>query len=202
MFPSLTAVFLYLVVASAALSAQDTRAKGRPDAPITIYELSDFQCPFCRRFAIQTLPVLHREYIETGKVRLIFWNFPLTSLHPNAVAAHEVAMCAERQGKFWPMHDILYRQQETWAPLNEPGPLLLTYADSVGADREALTACVQSGSTRAAIQREAEQAYQAIGATSTPTFLIDRRLVLPGAAGMDIWRQILDSIIQVKTNGQ
>lgn len=196
------AICLFLVLTSVDARAQDGRTKGQSDAPITVYELSDFQCPFCRQFAVETLPVLESEYIATGKVRLIFWNFPLTSIHPNAVAAHEVAMCAEKQGRFWDMHDLLYRQQEAWGPLIQPGPVLLAYADSVGADRTALTSCVQSGAMQPVIRREAEQAYQRLQVTSTPTFLIDGRLVLPGAAGIDVWREILDSIIQVKTNGQ
>ena len=98
----------------AALPAQQAdaplagRSKGAASAPVTVYEMSDFQCPYCRRFALETFPTLEREYIATGKVRWVFVNFPLTSIHPNAVAAAEVALCAAQQGAFWQVHDLLY----------------------------------------------------------------------------------------------
>src|SRR5262245_9584721 len=102
------------------------RTKGSPSAPVVVYEMSDFQCPFCRRHAIETFPVLEREYIRTGKVRWIFINFPLTSIHPNAVAAASFAMCAAKHEKFWPAHDILFTHQEVWGPLKNPAPFLMT----------------------------------------------------------------------------
>src|SRR5688572_32637102 len=107
------------------------RAKGSPGAPITVYEMSDFQCPFCKRHAEQFFPTLEKEYILTGKVRWIFINLPLVSLHPNAVPAAEFAMCAARHGKFWPAHDLLFRLQPSWAPLKNPASFLLGLADSL-----------------------------------------------------------------------
>src|SRR5204863_5551288 len=65
------------------------RSKGRTDAPITLYEMSDFQCPYCRAFALSTMPLLEQEYITTGKVRLVYINLPLSSVHPNAQARSE-----------------------------------------------------------------------------------------------------------------
>src|SRR5881628_2783703 len=91
------------------------RSKGRRDAPVTVYEMSDFQCPYCRDFALNTLPTLEREYVASGKVRFVFINLPLTKLHANAVAAAEAAMCAAQQQKFWPMHDLLFQRQAVWA---------------------------------------------------------------------------------------
>src|SRR3989442_4952167 len=91
------------------------RSKGRPGAPVTVYEMSDFQCPYCRSFALTTLPILEREYVQTGKVRLVYINLPLPYLHANALAAALVATCAARQGKFWPMHDALFQHHEAWA---------------------------------------------------------------------------------------
>src|SRR5712691_6265389 len=69
------------------------RSKGRRDAPVTLYEMSDFQCPYCRAFALGTMPLLEQEYITTGRVRLIYINLPLTSVHPNAQVAAQVALC-------------------------------------------------------------------------------------------------------------
>src|SRR5436305_13778596 len=85
------------------------RSKGRPDAPVTVYEMSDFQCPYCRAFALGTMPLLEREYVQAGKVRFVYINLPLSSLHKNAATAAEVALCAARQQPFWPMPDRLFR---------------------------------------------------------------------------------------------
>ncbi len=84
----------------AKISADDDPIIGNPDAPITIIEFSDFQCPFCARFHIQTLPTLMEEYIEKGTVKLVFRDFPIQSIHPNAVPASVAAECANEQDKF------------------------------------------------------------------------------------------------------
>lgn len=172
------------------------RSKGSPTAPITIYEMSDFQCPACRHFATNTLPALEREYIATGKVRLIYVNFPLP-MHPNAVPAAELAMCAARQNKFWPVHDLLFRHQERWAQMREPGTFFLSLADSAGADRNAIAQCVRSGATRALVQSDAEGSARS-GARSTPSFHIEGGLVA-GAVPIGMLRPVLDSIYAVKT---
>jgi protein-disulfide isomerase len=178
-------------------SATVTRAKGSPSAPVTVYEMSDFQCPFCRRFALETFREIEREYISRGKVRWVFVNYPLTSIHANAVAAAATAVCAARQGAFWPMHDLLYQYQETWAPLKEPGPFFVSLADSVGISKTKLVACVKSPGTEAEIRYEAEGAERA-GANSTPTFYIEGGL-LTGAQPLPVFRQVLDSILATKT---
>ncbi len=109
--------------------------------------MSDFQCPYCRSFALETFRALETEYISPGKVRWVFVNFPLTSIHANAVAAAGTALCAARQGAFWPVHDLLYAHQEIWAPLKEPGPFFLSLADSAGISKPKLLACVKSPAT-------------------------------------------------------
>src|ERR1041384_3376347 len=117
------------------------RTKGDSSAPITIYEFSDFQCPFCRKFWENTLPVIEHEYIATGKARLIFINFPIPQLHPNAPAAHHFAMCAARQNRFWRVHDLLFRYQKEWEKLGDPSTYFRGLADSAALDRGALKAC-------------------------------------------------------------
>ena len=99
------------------ISADDDPIIGNPDAEITIIEFSDFQCPFCARFHIQTLPTLMEEYIEKGTVKLVFRDFPIQSIHPNAVPASVAAECANEQGKFKQMHDILFENQNEWNKL-------------------------------------------------------------------------------------
>jgi protein-disulfide isomerase len=197
------ALALVALLAGGALAAQErsttatvSRAKGSPSAPITVYEMSDFQCPYCRRFALETFRALEREYISPGKVRWVFVNFPLTSIHANAVAAAATAVCAARQGAFWPMHDLLYQHQETWAPLKQPGPFFVSLADSAGISKDKLVACVQSPATEGEIRFEAEGAERA-GASSTPTFYIEGGLVT-GAQPLPVFRQVLDSILAIK----
>jgi protein-disulfide isomerase len=178
-------------------TAVTTRSKGSPTAPITVYEMSDFQCPYCRSFALETFRALEQEYISPGKVRWVFVNFPLTSVHANAVAAAGTALCAARQDAFWPVHDLLYAYQGTWAPLKEPGPFLLSLADSAGISKPKLLECVKSPATVSEIRYEAEGAERA-GATSTPTFYIEGGL-LEGALPLPVFRQVLDSIYSAKT---
>jgi protein-disulfide isomerase len=158
--------------------------------------MSDFQCPYCRRFALETFPTLEREYITTGKVRWVFVNFPLSTIHPNAVAAAEVALCAAKQGAFWRVHDLLYTHQETWAPLKEPGPFLATLADSAKISRKSLLTCLASPDTRTEIQSEAEGSERT-GASSTPSFYIEGGL-MSGAQPVEVFRRVLDSVVATK----
>jgi protein-disulfide isomerase len=175
------------------------RTKGRPEAPVTVYEMSDFQCPYCRAFALTTLPVLEREYVTTGKVRFVYINLPLASLHRNAVAAAEAALCAASQRRFWPMHDLLFRHQDEWATLADPRPSLLALGDSAGLDHAPFAACVSTGTTAAAVRSDAELAQRS-GAVSTPSFYIEGGL-LQGAAPVEVFRLVLDSIYRSKTVG-
>lgn len=192
---------LLLLLATTPLAAQGPslapRTRGVATAPITVYEMSDFQCPYCRRFALNTFAELEREYIATGKVRWVFINFPLTSIHPNAAAAAEVALCAANAGKFWDMHDLLFRNQPTWAPLVEPGAFFLTLADSASIPATAFRKCLVDRETQQEVASDARGSVQS-GASSTPSFYIEGGM-LPGAQPVEVFRQILDSIYLAKT---
>ena len=174
-----------------------SRSLGRADAPVVVYEMSDFQCPYCRQFALTVFPTLEREFVHTGKVRFVYVNLPLTALHRHALAAAAVAMCAARQNRFWPVHDLLFQRQERWAAQEEPGPYLLALADSAGADSTELAQCVTSRATEPEIRADAARAARS-GAHSTPTFYIEGSL-LEGAAPVEAFRQVLDSIYRSKT---
>ncbi len=199
--------FALLLLAVAAMpgraagQATDTliapRAKGLVTAPVTVYEMGDFQCPVCKRFFTETFKTLDKEYIATGKVHWIFVNFPLSQIHPNAEAAAEFAMCASKQGKFWPTHDRLYDTQEIWAPLKDPGQYFLAQSNALGLKREAMVTCLQSGVGREIVKNDANGAARS-GANATPTFYIEGGM-LSGAYPIGIFRQVLDSIIKVKT---
>jgi protein-disulfide isomerase len=186
--------------AQAAAAAKDPlagRVRGSATAPVTVYEMSDFQCPFCRTFATSTFPTLDSAYVTPGKVRWVFINFPLTSVHQNAAAAAQTAVCAAQQNAFWPVHDLLFRHQDVWAPLKEPGAFFLTLADSAKISRPKLLACVRAPATEEAVRADAQGAERA-GASSTPTFYIEGGLLV-GAQPLPVFRQVLDSILRTKT---
>lgn len=198
-------VVVALMLAGTPLPAQDTkiplaaRTKGSPRAPVTVYEMSDFQCPYCKRFAQETFPELERRYITSGKVRWVYINFPLTNLHPHAVPAAELALCAARQDGFWRVHDLLFQYQDTWAPLKEAGPFFVSLADSAKLSKKEMLACLQDPETRKSLQAEAEGAERA-GASSTPTFYIEGGL-MEGALPLPIFQRVLDSVYAAKTGG-
>ena len=117
-------------------------ALGR-DAPVTIVEFSDYQCPFCRRFYATTLPAIKKEYIDAGKVRYVFRDFPLEELHSHARKAAEAAHCAGEQGKYWQMHDALFQNQGTLEL-----PQLAEHARAVGLDSLVFNRCMSSSERR------------------------------------------------------
>ncbi len=174
-----------------------SRTRGRADAPLTLFEMSDFQCPYCRAFALETMPALDSEYVRTGKVRFVYVNYPLVRLHHNAQAAAELAVCAARQGKFWPMHDLLFRHQPEWADLANPVPYFLALGDSAGLAPAPLRTCVTRHTAREEVDADAVSSANA-GASATPTFYVEKLLV-SGAAPLAVFRHLLDSLYQAKT---
>lgn len=159
--PRATAVGANVAVAGAPF-------KGRADAPLTLVEFSDFQCPFCSRHVIQTIPDLDKEYVQTGKVKYVYRNYPIESLHPMAFKAAEAAACADEQGKFWPMHDRLFANQQSLAPAQLPA-----HAAAAGLDAGAFQQCFASGRFTAKIRKDMGDA-SAIGITGTPAFVVGK----------------------------
>jgi protein-disulfide isomerase len=184
------------IMSQTAAAPLETRSKGSSNAPVTVYEMSDFQCPYCRQFALETFPQLERDYIASGKVRWVFINFPLTSVHRHASAAAELALCAGKQRGFWRIHDLLFQHQATWAPLKEAGPFFISLADSAGLSKQTLLTCLQAPETLSQVRADAEGAARS-GASSTPTFYIEGGL-LEGAQSLQVFRQVLDSIHATK----
>jgi protein-disulfide isomerase len=194
-------LLLSVVTAASAVQAGDplaARTKGRPDAPVTVYEMADFQCPACRMFAVTIFPTLEREYIATGKVRWVFIHLPLTSIHPNAQAAAEVATCAARQGRFWQTHDLLFQRQDDWSKAARARAVLVSLAQRAGVDRAKLLACLDDPSVRAEVERDAQRAKRS-GAQSTPTFYIEGGLLQGAPYTPDPMRRLLDSVYAART---
>jgi len=140
---------------------------GSKDAPITMVEFTDFQCPFCYRFHVSTFSDLKKNYIDTGKVRFVSRDLPL-DFHPNAMQAAEAGRCAGEQGQFWPMRDRMGADPE-----HLDIPRLLTYAQDLKLDVNQFRGCLDSGKYKAAIQSDVQDALK-IGANGTPSFVIGK----------------------------
>lgn len=142
-------------------------ARGQESAPVTIVEVSDYHCPFCRRHFQQTQPQLNSTYIDPGKVRHVFVHYPIDQLHPDAFRSHEAASCAAEQGKFWELHAKLFESPARTADQ------IVALAGQAGLDVSALRACMESGKYSKAV-RESVQRMQQLGVDSTPMFLIGK----------------------------
>jgi protein-disulfide isomerase len=163
-------------MASADVPVGDAPIKGDPDAPITIVEYSDYQCPFCARYFQETLPQLLENYVETGQVRYVFKDFPLTQIHPQAPKAHEAARCARELGgdaAYWRMHDRLFAGQGEWSGNAEHVAIFKGYAAELRLDQAAFDACLDGGRYAAAVQADLEEGL-GFGVTGTPAFFITR----------------------------
>jgi len=150
--------------------ADSARIRGNPASKVWMILASDFQCPYCKMWHDSSDLTIRREYIDNGKVRLAFVNFPINS-HANAIPAAEYAMCAAAQDKFWQMHDSLFASQEKWAPLPNPAAALEQIAASVGVDLSALRSCVSAHKMLPLIEADREKASRA-GVRATPSFFI------------------------------
>ena len=156
--------------------------KGSAQATVAIVEFSDFACPFCGRYVSQTLPRVASEYIASGKVQYFFVNYPIESLHPQAFRAHEAAICAGEQGRFWEMHDRLFANQRALAPEDLAG-----HAKAIGLDLDEYAPCFESGRTAERV-REDQALGQRTGVGGTPLFLVGT--IEPGSSSVQAVRAI------------
>ena len=147
--------------------SSDPMALGSATAALTVIEFSDYQCPYCRRFHADVLPALQRDYIDAGKVQLIFKDFPLP-MHTEAMPAAIAGRCAAAQGKFWPMNELLFSNQEKLSAALYP-----RLAEALALDVEEFKKCTHDPALRKAVRRDQNQARD-LGITSTPSFLIGR----------------------------
>jgi protein-disulfide isomerase len=157
-------------------------AIGPADAPITIVEFSDYQCPFCRRWHDEVYEPLLAAY--PGKIRLVYRHFPLTSIHPDAMSAAEAAMCAGEQDAFWPFHEKLFSSELLG------NTTYVQYAQDLGLHMANFEACLGDHKYQTAIQEDTDFAIN-LGIRSTPTFFING-LALVGAQPLEVFRQVID----------
>jgi protein-disulfide isomerase len=141
-------------------------AKGPQDAKVVLVEFSDFQCPFCSRFARDTIPQVETDYVKTGKIKYVFGDLPLESIHKYAFKAAEAASCAGEQSKFWEMHDRLFANQSALKPEDLP-----QHAEAIGLDKTKFQQCLDTGQYASSIRKSMTKAGDA-GVTGTPTVMI------------------------------
>lgn len=154
---------------------------GPKDAPIVIVEFSDFQCPYCKRFHQQTFEALMAAY--PGKIRFVYRNLPLTTIHPEALPAAEASLCAHEQGAFWPYHDRLFQGE-----LGEAA--YLRYAQELNLDVKRFQQCLQERRYRDFVEKDMEFAIN-LGVRSTPTFFING-IALVGAQPLEVFQDVID----------
>ncbi len=155
---------------------------GPEDAPITIVEFSDYQCPFCLRWHEQVYEPLLNAY--PGKIRLVYRHFPLTSIHPDAFPAAEAAMCAGDQNAYWQFHEKLFSSSALGSNVYSQ------YAQELGLDMTAFESCITEQKFKEAVQADLDFAVD-LGVRSTPTFFING-LAIVGAQPLDIFKQVID----------
>lgn len=147
---------------------------GNKDAKVTIIEFSDFQCPFCKTLFDESITQIKKDYVDTGKAKLAYRHYPLTSIHPNAQKTAEASECANEQGKFWEYHDQLFTYQADWETLTGEAftAKLSEYASAVGIDDAELTSCVSSGKFADKVTEDMK-AGSDVGVDGTPATFIN-----------------------------
>ena len=167
--------------------------KGSTDAPIAMIEFSDFQCPFCKRHAEESQPILDEQYVDTGKVLWVFKHFPLDS-HPAAPNAGAAAECAAEQGKFWEMHELLFAEQQAWS-VDDPDAVLVTLAEQLGLDIDAFGACLIDPATLERVISDFQEGVPFIRAT--PSFVVvfkGQGSIIQGALPVEQFVQVFEEI--------
>src|SRR3989338_7033099 len=174
------------------VSVDDDPALGNKKAPVTVIEFSDFECPFCRSFWRYGLPLIKSTYIDTGKVRFVYRDFPL-SFHPGAQVAAEAAECAEDQGKFWEMHDKIFQEQDKQGQGTVQFNLesLKKWAGEIGLDTNKFNNCLDSGKYSNEVSKDLSDATSS-GGQGTPYFVIGT-IPLSGAQPFAAFQQVIEA---------
>lgn len=171
--------------------SDDDPAIGPEDALVTVIEFSDFECPFCRRHTLETAPRILSEY--EGRIRYVFKDFPLTSIHPNAFPASEAAHCAREQGEFWAFHDLLFELELPLGPST-----YVQYAEDLGLNISQFTECVDERKYSEQVQANFDFAAQ-LGVRSTPTFFINGIAVV-GAQPFATFQEVIEGELSGTNN--
>lgn len=168
---------------------------GSDSARIEVWEFSDFECPYCARFAILSMPDILTRLVGTGRVRWRFVHYPLQG-HTKSPTAHLAAACAHEQERFWPMHDALYEAQDAWTSARNLASAINDVADRAGLDRTRFDACMSARAEAWGRVLGDKALGDSVGINGTPTFFINGRQV-PDILTYDRLRAITDSLAPV-----
>ncbi|MCI0394088.1 MAG: DsbA family protein [Chloroflexi bacterium] len=171
----------------------DAYVLGDPDAPVTIVEYTDYQCPYCVRHFNETYPQIMTEYVEQGLVRYVFKDFPLTSIHPQAAKAAEAARCARDQEAFLEMHDMLFARQQEWGGKGNAPEIFIGFAETLELDVEVFSQCLNSNKHQAGVTADLQEGIN-LGITGTPGFFLNGNLV-SGALPFGQFQQAIDQLL-------
>lgn len=164
---------------------------GAENSPVTLTEYGDFQCPACKSY----YPMLNQLKADYGdKVAFQFRHFPLTQIHPNAFISSRAAEAAGKQGKFFEMHDLLYENQESWASVSNPVPIFEGYAKQIGLNVEQFKEDMNSAAVADTINADIK-AGQEIGASSTPTFVLNGEKLEKNPQSLEEFQKLLDEAL-------
>jgi protein-disulfide isomerase len=193
----LTGIFVVAACLSAAGQGKingvdDPHVLGDAKAKVTIIEFGDYQCPSCRAFWREVEPRLRKEYVDTGKVKLVFADFPLVQIHPEAMLAAMAVDCAGDQDKYWQYHDKLFREQDNRGEdvIRFRAADLKKWAKAIGLETAAFNECLDSARYKDEVAKD-KAAGDSLGVRGTPTFLINRR-VIGGPQPYSVFKKVID----------
>lgn len=193
----LTAVLVLFAATPASAQAKfigidDDPQLGKADAKVTIIEFGDYQCPLCRAFWRDTLPRIKKEYVDTGRVRIVFRDFPIQDVHPEATVTAMAAECAEDQGKYWEFHDKVFREQDRRGRdvIRYSARDVRRWATEVGLEAAAFNECLDSERHKAEVQKDYKDGAD-VGMNGTPVFFINGR-ALVGAHSFATFQKIIE----------
>ena len=165
---------------------------GSDSAPVEIVEYADYQCPWCAQFALVTFPDVEERLIKTGRLRWRYRDYPLDQIHRHSRTSAHAAACADEQGKFWPVHKLIYQGQDDWVNGNA-AKVFRGYAEAAQLDMGKYDECMKSARYAGRIEASYREG-NAIGVGGTPTFLIAGKLVGQAGATYDRIRTVVDSL--------
>jgi protein-disulfide isomerase len=178
------------------IGVDDDPMLGSPDAKVLVIEFGDYQCPSCRMFWKDIEPRLKKEYIDTGKMKLVFRDFPLMQTHPEALLSAMAVNCARDQNKYWEFHDKVFREQYNKGDdiIRMKPADLKKWAKDIKLDSAAFDQCLDSEKYKSEVLKDKMEG-EAAGVQGTPTFFINGR-VMGGAQQYPEYKKLIDELLK------
>lgn len=177
--------------------ASSSRTKGTEGAPVLVYEIADFECSHCARFATEVFPRIDSAFVRTGKVQWVFVNLPVPT-HPTSWLAHEAALCAGGvAGKFWAMHDRIFGSQQQWLAARDPFAMLASFVSDLEIPPAPFNECTQTDAMAPLLLQDIMFAMSG-RVSGTPAFIIDNEQSVMGLKTFDEWKAILEPLVKAK----